>query len=518
MKRFSFRPIGEVTARSLLIATMSAFTIIWLALPKEFIASDPWSYSLSAYNIATHWNFGSANDIFNLRLGVVFPTAVFYALFGINITSTNLWTLCAALLIIFIVWNALPDTRTRAIGLGLCLLSSSLWDSTAGLYPDFVASAFMAASLLLLIRRERTPTARLPWIAICSVGAMFFAFLAKETSYWLLPLWALALFKDRRSQLRLTSFWFPAISAGLVLGLAYLLACHFIWGDALARLKAVNELTFQHLWSIDKQSPHEIIRRMTLGPPQLFFNYYGALFLLGLAGTLVCPREDLYWVYYLLLCIGLFWFGSASFITYEPLPLMARMTAPILPPLLVLGAHITARLTIKGEGPYALSKWAPLVLVFLMMLFSLAPVALGLVRQPLQETRAISLLKKVVNSHPALQYLLITSDRRSPESLKFFFGYRYPRNLRVVAAPDAANELRADDRVYVYMNGDRSGFLTSAYGSNKYPDWDARIGAMKLTKAFESTPVVLFDANDTTARARLQAALAQGLGTNSSPR
>lgn len=494
--------------RLYLAATLTAFALIWLALPKELGFSDPWWYSRAANGIAKNWDFGGADldAVFTLRLGVVFPTAIIYKIFGVTIATTTLWPLCAVLLIVFVVWSALPNSRTRRIGLSLCLLCFALWDSSAALYGDIVASAFMAASLLLLIRRETAQPSRLALIAVSSVTLMFFAFLAKETSYWLLPLWALAIFEDRKDRRRLRLFWAPAIAAGTALGLGYLLLCHAIWGDPFIRMKIVNDLTHVHLWDVDKLSHKDFLKRMTTGPIELFAGYFGPIFFLGLGGLLVCPKRDRYWAYYSILCILFYWFGSASPSAYEPLPLVPRMITPVLPALLVLSAHLTARLAVVGREPSGLSRWAPLGVIFLMMSVSLLPIAKSFANPQTQESRAMSRLQEIIGAQPDVQRLLITSDGRSAESLAFHFDYAYPRSLKVVAASKAADETVRAERIYVYVNEASSKFLAETYGE---PDRDSVLESLKLPKVFEAAPVTIFEAESAEERQKLRALLSE---------
>jgi hypothetical protein len=488
-----------------LVVTLAGFAAGWLALPKELLVSDPWMYSRAANNIAKHWDFGLPSNPLHLRIGVVWPVAVFYKIFGVNIVTTNLWPLLAALLLIVVVWCALPDLKSKVIGLGLCLLSAPLWDSTMRLNGDIIATAFMAASVLLLTRRDRAERpSQLTPIAVGGVAAIFVAFLAKETAYWAAPLWLFALFEDRKSRLRLRRFWVPAVVTGLLLGLGYLLLCHLIWGDALVRLRAVDDFTHQHLWARDRMSSVELLKRLSVGPLQFFAGYYGALFFFGIVGILVCPKQNRYWVYYLGLCIGLYWFGSASLISYQPLPLVPRLSFPTLPAFLILAAHLTARLEIRDPGPYRVPRWAPIVLIAVMMFFSLAPFAKVQVSNPLQETQAMAMLKNELIKNPASGHLLITSDKRSPDSLEFFFGYQYPSNLRAVSAEDGAKRIRSGEHVYVYIHKDRSEFLKSAYGDKAFPNWDEGIESLGLHKLFESPPVTLFEVSGSPELERLK--------------
>ena len=64
------------------------------------------------------------------------------------------------------------------------------------------------------------------------------------------------------------------------------------------------------------------------------------LFLIAAVGAFVTPRAHRYWVYFLALILGFFWFGSASLSQYQPLPFEGRMITPALPGLRRLGSCI----------------------------------------------------------------------------------------------------------------------------------------------------------------------------------
>ena len=208
-------------------------------MPQEFIASDPWIYSKIAHGIAENFDFGS-NSIFNQRLGVVIPVAISYSLFDVNILSTNLCSLIATLTIIIIVWIALPDAKSKIISLVLSLISVPLWKYSSSLYPDIIATSFMAGSTLILMRRDHHNSII---IGIIGVLSLFLGFLAKELAYWVLPLWVFALYEDVRNRTfykKWKTFYLPAFMSALILCIFYLVFCYIIWDDPLAHFKAVQ--------------------------------------------------------------------------------------------------------------------------------------------------------------------------------------------------------------------------------------------------------------------------------------
>lgn len=141
---------------------LSAFFLIWIVFPHRFVPSDPWSYSHLAHDLATNGGI-VRNHVFDHRLGVIVPVGVIYSIFGVSIWSTNLWPLCAGLIILATVWMALPDNRSRLLGIVLCVTCVPLIKGVTALYPDIVATAFMALSSAMLFARRR-PTVSSRWL------------------------------------------------------------------------------------------------------------------------------------------------------------------------------------------------------------------------------------------------------------------------------------------------------------------------------------------------------------------
>jgi hypothetical protein len=480
-----------------LLAALMVFTILWLFYPQEFIASDPWGYSWRAFSISESGDFG-IGQVFDHRLTVLLPTALFYKIFGVSIQATNLLPLLSSLLIILTVWLALPDRNSRIIGTVLCLTSVPLFRSSVALYPDIISAAFMALSFHMLLSGRKAGRRERGWIAMCfsliATASLFTAFLAKLSAYWVLPLWIWALAVDLKSKDRavlLRRFYLPALIGGLCLGIGYLLFCTFIWDDPLARLKAIETLAGKHLWAWNNASAHDMMERLTISPVRLLISQYGIPVLgLSLLAPIVAPRSIRPWAYYAVVCLLLFWFGSTSFTKYEPMPLMERMTLPILPSFCILAAYLTSRLSVSSDRPAWVSSLISILFILVLTGIPFAKYLNSWRQKQLPEAQTMSIVRKEVEKHPAKQFLMLCSDTRSPRSLSFYFGYRYPENLHVVSVRELKQDSHQNDRVFVFMDRDRSRFLQDAYGKRHY---DSEIDALDLPCLYTSEKVVLLE-------------------------
>ena len=102
----------------------------------------------------------------------------------------------------------------------------------------------------------------------------------------------------------------------------------------------------------------------------------------------------------------------------------------------------------------------------------------------------MAIIRQEITTHPTRKHLLVCSDTRSPESLSFYFGYRYPASLRVLPAGALTDAfLRSADKRFVFLHRKRSSFLEAAYGQ---PNYDDEIDALGLASIYESDGIKLF--------------------------
>lgn len=490
------RPNPRITpASAWLLLVLLLYVALWTLSPQELTASDPWVYSTRAFKISQHFDLGPS-DVFSHRLAVTFPVALAYALFGVNLVTTHLWPLGAALLVVLVVWAALPDDRSRSIGAALCLTGLPLFTASTALLPDIIATALMASSTLVLFNRRRLARARgIGLLApLTATSLLFLAFLAKESAYWVLPLWVMAFVadvKEKDSATLIRRFHLCAVSAGVVLGIGYLVFCHLTWGNPLARLESIQALSGAHLWSWDKASSWDLLKRLTVAPVRLLRGQYGEpVLLLALFALPIMPRPLRPWGYYTACCLLFFWFGSTSLTRYEPMPLFERMTLPALPGLSILAAFTTARLAVHSERAGWVTSSIPVLLMLGLTSLPFVQYVNSWRWQESAEAKAVAIIQKELQTHPTANYLLVCSDPRSPESLAFYFGYHYPATLHVssvAALTDAM--LQAADKRFVFVHRERSGFLTSAYG---YPNYDNELASLGLTPVYKAGYVELY--------------------------
>ena len=342
---------SSLNKAAVLVSILLCYIFLWLIYPKLFHASDPWAYSRHAYNASIGAFLEPVADpIFGHRLGVTLPTAAFYKLFGVNNLSTNLWNLLMSCAAIGLVWIAAPQGNAKFFASLLLATSVVQFQQSAILMPDLIVSTSMLAASVLLAKR-RTLIQNPALTSIGAFGAalmLFLAFLTKLTVYWVLIFWIIVFCYDmaRRQWGVVRRFYLPVMLWGGLFGIIYLLLTDYLWGSPLARLDAVQGLTGQHLWAWDGATILDLLKRLTYEPALVLLKRFSPVILLAVGGLAVANPKNKFWVGQGVLYLLLWWFGSSSLSSYEPLPLsFPRMILPALPAMSILGGSFLALLS-----------------------------------------------------------------------------------------------------------------------------------------------------------------------------
>jgi hypothetical protein len=464
-----------------LALVVEAFLI--LASQSDMSASDPLAYAENAYSIQDHpraYFHDPPNHPFVMRLGLTVPLAGIYRVFGVGTLTTAALPLVGALAILVAVFVAVPPGRARAFALlfGVTAMPLVRYGSVLGV--DVPCTALLAWSLLLLARRERGRH-----VLAGAMALWFAAFMVKESAIWCAPAWLYAVVGDARAAgWRATlRAYLPALAVGAVLAASYLWLCDLVWGNPLARFAGVQELANEHSWSLVGKPAGAWLRRLTWGPPLLLLTTFGIALLLAALAPRHLPRAARTWVAATLSIIALFWFGSASTASYDPLPLMQRMLLPALPGVVVLAAFAAERY-VRRRAAIALvvaAATVPFAVAVVPHLFPARP-----------ETAAYAALRTDVARGPVV---LVCADLRCPWITAYHFGFRRPPTLTVLEARAFANAPPpAGTRVRVLVNRARARYLETTYGEIS-PAIDA-IAKLHLPILVGSPDVQLHDAGD----------------------
>ena len=465
-----------------LTVQIAVFVVARVDTPSD----DPLAYSENAHAIATDFDeffTDPPNHPFAMRVGITMPLAVIYRVVGAGPLTTHLPSLLAAVAILLVVYTAAPTAHAKLAGIGFTVCSTLLMRHASELDVDLLCGAAIAVMLLLLSRRDRST-----WLIAGAVVVWFFAFLIKETAIWFAPAWIYAIVVDLRAAgwRTVARTYAPPLVIGLVLAIGYLAICAYVWNDPLARFAGIDGLAGQHLWSSRGYSTARWIERLTWGPPWLFATTLGLPFLVAVVGARRITGPDRLWLVATAGFLVMFWFGSASTRTYEPLPLHERMILPALPGVLVLATTASAKLTWNRI-------WIAVIALATVVPYTKAVETAA--RRELPETATYAALRAEVAAEPTRAFVIVCPEVRCLSVSRFQFRFAPPANVRIAHARDfASSPLVSGAKVRVIVN------LRHA----RDPSIDARISALGLPPTASHRHVRLYDAGD---GLRLHAAL-----------
>ncbi len=517
--------------RSFVLVVIIALMVgLWYLHPRPFIASDPGAYANLAYGLSYDSNFTlERNHIFDHRIGVFFPTAFFYKIFGVNPTTSHIWLLFSSILTVLLIWFVTPVGNSRVFAALFWALSPFQYQFTVSLYPDIIVAAFMFASVSVLYFRYKFPSNILKqslW-GMLGVTMFFIALLAKESAYWILPFWVMVFARDviKGNFKRTLPFYLSGLIFGLMLLVGYLEMCRFVWGDPFARLTAIKQLDGLHLWSLKNRTTASLIRRLTSDPLVLLLTVSIPVFALSVACFVKSFSSNFFWKGYFIVVTLMFWFGTTSFSFYEPITIEApRMALPLLPPMCVLAGIFLANFSLSlnnfGFNRSTLEQFTAVFLILIVMftkslfgktstislgtilicvscllLFSLSSflkikrfqmlqlaAVIGLAaahilfiekpeKNAVAEQKAITQLKNEIKSLDGAT-LILSADRRSPGVMNYYWGYNIPDTITIMEFDSNYLEENHNrfNNIALYINKVRSRFLKKAYKAQTHEE------------------------------------------------
>ena len=156
--------------------------IIRLIFFVGFDWSDSPTYAWLA-NKMSSGNFNLGRDVFDFRVMMYFPIALFFKLFGVNTYTATVWSLITSLGSIFIIYKIGELIFNKRVALFSALLLSVFPIEIAystQLNPDVPFAFFIALSIFLFLKNEKSKKSyKLFYILIGILGGI--AYLFKET-------------------------------------------------------------------------------------------------------------------------------------------------------------------------------------------------------------------------------------------------------------------------------------------------------------------------------------------------
>jgi hypothetical protein len=336
-------------------------TLIFIAVGMRCIffsggirGSDAYAYAQYAYDISSNsYHLGDIADHFGFRYTVLLPTAISYALFGVNDVSSAFFPFLLSILNIFIVLKIgekLYDFKTAVVG-GIFMAFYPLDILTASvLGPDsFTPILSSLAILTYLIAIDNYPKNK-AFVFFCLSGVMVgIAMGARETSIFIYGVLIFFHILKRRK-------WTPLLWITLGLGIPVIVEMTFYYisvGNAFLRMEILDQLKI-----LIKNDYQESAGSLLYYPKMMFgcelqgLATYGLIWWFTAAGLLLATvkkdyRTLLPGIWIVLPFLG-FEFGVQSFKEMILISKNYNYLALITPPAMLLSAYFLTNFFNRG--------------------------------------------------------------------------------------------------------------------------------------------------------------------------
>ncbi|HKK40557.1 MAG TPA: hypothetical protein VJ949_14145 [Cryomorphaceae bacterium] len=301
---------------------------------------------------------------FSHRLSVTAPTAVAFALVGINDTGAALpalvFSFLIALLLSALLWKKGPFALS--IGLSLALLPQWFLFYTDKLMPDMAVAFFVFAAVAAYWWGTQNFGKRKMAFAIAFSLSLLFGFLAKGTIVLALP-WVLVIFLIDMHRKREKAFWIAAIGSGAVLFVIYFLVNWWITGSISSRFIAIAGNAYLNACSYADLPPQFLLERVATGFWKMGIKgglLPGMIFLLaGLIGKRFRLSQAKPTLLSFSLITGAVFLLSANFMTisptsYNPMCLDVRHYLFLTPVLALPSALVFSNFVSEGRNRFSL--------------------------------------------------------------------------------------------------------------------------------------------------------------------
>lgn len=245
-------------------------------------------------------------DHYSYRWGVLLPTAVSYAIFGVNDWASALPSLSSSL---FIAWFFYQSFRHYP-AIFLLVIATYLCSGWPLFYSDKIMPDIHVAAFGLLAWRsyDRYRLGSWRWSSILFSIALFAAFCTKGTVILLLPVFIFCFVYHRGWLSERRLYWGRVIGLlGLLMG-TYLMWSHTVTGSAWSRLDAIEAGSYINSCSYDIMPWSVTIQRVTTD--FLIFAWQQLFWIplvvgLGVFFVLKKRRKSIDWYYPLVILICL---------------------------------------------------------------------------------------------------------------------------------------------------------------------------------------------------------------------
>jgi len=490
LKRELSNAVGWNEAVALGLIVIAAI-ILRLYFTDGFVPVDGAEYARVAYQIL-HGTFNydsyQGPPVVPVRTGVVLPTSVAIAVFGVGETQLAVYPLISSVVIVLLIYlfsRSMFGRRAALIASVIWIFLPSETELATTLFPEVPATAFAFVGIycIYIARcRDFVVGTKAQLIYGLAGGLAFGAsWLCKASVIYLVPFCvALILYDLRDSGFKRLAMWGGVAAGSLAVLIGEMISYGMITGDWFYRITAIHKdyevypqffFTEGARFGFGAGMPFwkAVAKRLIIdGPAIIFLNpHFLFLPLFGAIATLHgLYRRDrrFYFMGSLFIVLVIMSNGfSASLEQYQPLPLFSRYFYPICVPAVILTGGMLSTL-VQSNGMWGALRERPEPMFWggVMILGLALTISWFTFRQFRDYAGTWSAAEKYLARDMLAPEDRIHTDAISRNALEFFWGYPKAMNIAVYGEPGKKFSVHCNE--YVLRNLSYSHWLASRRG------------------------------------------------------
>ena len=396
--------------------------------------SDDLAYSKYANSIGKGIDPASTLTL-STRLGLIYPTAVSYSLFGVNDFSSVLFVLLTSIgniILIFYFGKLLFNEKIGLMGAFLMSIFPLEIINATKLLTDVPSAFFMALGVYVFLYAEKK-SKPVPYYLISGI-LIGIAYLIRESALLITLFFIIYIVYKREIK---KEYFFVSLGVLIVFAVEFLIL-YILIGNPFYRFTTVQDFLLDAYVKVDYfgrlKFPQGLLHYPYVILTDAIISYFYIFIVIAIVYLLSIRKKDsyslLFWFIPLLLYLS---FGSASLFRYLPFKADPRYLSVItLPGILLISLFLLEKKNI-------IKKIMPAFLAILII------ASIGTI----YSNKDRNLLKDLREIYPFLAKLdkTVYMDKRSIQTLEYISGYK--NNVKAVDYPKEVSDIKNS---YIVVN------------------------------------------------------------------
>ncbi len=426
--------------------------IFALALRLIFFAgvygSDDLGYYEFAYNAANN-QLNHEGNFHSTRIGLIYPTALLYSVFGVNKYTSNLLPLATSMLSIILAYQLGKLVFGDKVGIMAAFLLSFypvhvLYSSM--LFPDLPSAYFVALGAFLFLKADKNGASLNYFLSGASIGI---AYLMKELSVLIFLFFGAYVIYKKKFKLEYSLL---ALGFLLVFSFEAVYYASQVYSPLFRYTKVESQATAIMKYYYPNYISNPFSRwflhypYVLLSDPQAAFFY--ASFFVSICYFLIHRRKAanimLIWIIPIFLFLN---FGSNSFSEYIPLAVGVRYLEILTLPCVMLLASLLLQKKLLAKKILVPGVILVLLLASFYALYT---------SDKIPQIRSLKEAKNYLETKPSK---LIYADLRTSEILKYLFDYKRNGLISPFNHYDAADFAKEEKNTLLNMGSIHDSYI-----------------------------------------------------------